>query len=120
MLLITVYQLVPASIFITFYHILPVYRYCIYVGTMNSTSTAFVVGENFADENVSADKSASEYKVLSPQRSILKDLNVSNICHSSPKSLDTAKVITVTSHNLICILYYWTFQCELLYLSVLV
>ena len=60
---------------------------------MSSTSAASVFVENFADENVPADKSANEYKVVSPQRSLLKDSNVGNIYHSSRHSLDTVKVV---------------------------
>jgi len=63
---------------------------------MSSTDELPAVAENYSDENLPADKSASEYKVTSPQRSILKDLNrdICNVLHSSPQSVDTVKVIT--------------------------
>jgi len=65
---------------------------CIYIGTMSLTSAVSVVDENFADENLPANKSASEYKVVSPQRSVLKDSNVCNVINSSPCASDTVKV----------------------------
>jgi len=60
---------------------------------MSSTTPGSLIDENFADENVSADKAANECEVISPPRSILKDSNVCNIFHSSPQSLDTVKVV---------------------------
>jgi len=60
---------------------------------MSSSSAVSDFDENFFDENVSADKSAGEFKVVSPQRSILKDSNVGNIYNSSQHSLDTVKVV---------------------------
>jgi len=66
---------------------------CIIVGTMSSTSAPSIVDENYCDENIPADKATSEFKVLSPQKSILKDSNVCNILRSSPHSSETLKVV---------------------------
>jgi len=73
-----------------------VLRNCIGVGTMSSASPVSSVDHNFPDENVSADTSVSKYRVVTPQRSILKDSNACNIVHSAPQSLDTVKVLTVS------------------------
>ena len=66
---------------------------CICVGTMSSTPALSVADENYIDENISADKTVSECKVLSPQRSILKDSNICNIFQTSPHCSETLKVI---------------------------
>jgi len=71
----------------------PYVHNCICVGTMSSTSALSIVDENYSEENISADKAGSECKVLSPQRSILKDSNICNILHPSPHSSQTLKVI---------------------------
>jgi len=65
------------------------------VGTMSSTSALSIVDENYSEENISADKTGSECKVLSPQRSILKDSNICNILHPSPHSSQTLKVLLI-------------------------
>ena len=70
-----------------------VFHVCIIVGTMSSTSAPSIVDENYCDENIPADKATSEFKVLSPQKSILKDSNVCNILRSSPHSSETLKVV---------------------------
>ena len=79
---------------------------CVCIGKMSSTSAQSIVDENYSDENICADKTASECKVLSPQRSILKDSNVGNILDSSVTS-GTVKVIVVIFNTLLYVYCLW-------------
>ena len=66
---------------------------------MSSNSTVSVVDENFVDENVTANKFACEYKVVSPQsRSVLKDLITSNVIALSPLSVKVISVLLPLTH----------------------